>query len=195
MEKDAQREQNCSKGLRLPCHLWHVENLTTVASRRLVGELVMLFGNLLPPPPSLSLPQPYPGREHLGPSQRRLFWWPWLSLEKEWQRILELCGAAGSTGPLQPAFVFKPLVSGCLSPRSPELGHMSHTLGTVMGRLGGGGCGISQGCFSWAGIQDAAFFPTLLPLLKTSPHLLGLHLALRIPTCDPGTLTFNSLPT
>lgn len=70
---------------------------------------------------------------------------------------------------------------------------MSHTLGTVMGWLGG--CGTSQGCFSWADTQDAAFFPTLLPLRKTSPHLLGLLLALRIPTCDPGTLTFNSLPT
>ena len=56
MEKDAQREQNCSKGLRLPCHLRHMENLTSVASRRLVGELVMLFGKLL-----LLLPRcPYP---------------------------------------------------------------------------------------------------------------------------------------
>lgn len=58
MEKDAQKEQNFSKGLRLPCHVCHMENLTDVTSRRLVGELVMLFGKLLPPSPSLPPPTP-----------------------------------------------------------------------------------------------------------------------------------------
>lgn len=53
MEKDAQREQDFSKELRLPCHVGHVENLTNGISRQLVGELVMLFGKLLPPPPYL----------------------------------------------------------------------------------------------------------------------------------------------
>lgn len=43
------------------------------------------------------------------------------------------------------------------------------------------------------GIQGTTFLPILLPL-PTPPHLLGLHLALRITTCDPGTLTSRSLP-
>lgn len=71
MEKDAQREQNFSEGAEAA--------LSSVARGKLdrcnVGELVMLCGKLLPSP---SLPPsppdftPQPGREQLGPPQRRL---------------------------------------------------------------------------------------------------------------------------
>lgn len=163
----------------------------------------MLFGKLLPAPPplpTLSLPlQPHPAREHSGTTPQRA---PSgggdsvpnlrsnleASFEKEWEPLLEPRGAAGSSG-LPMGLFLSPWPQAAPPPDPPGLGHSQ-----ALDRWGGRTRHPSRPP-PWAGTQGAASSPTLPPLPVSPPPLLGLHLALRIGTCDLVVLTCGSLPT
>lgn len=156
----------------------------------------MLFGKLLPPPPSLpTFSPPCPCNPTLEGSI-----WDHLrggllmavtqvsnlrskleTSRRKWEPPLSLTGQQGPLGLFRGLFV-KTLVSGCPSTRSLALGHVSHTLGTAMGRWGRG-WGGRMWHLSRLPLLGAASFPILQPLPKPPPHLSGLHLALRITTC------------
>lgn len=156
---------------------------------------------LLPPSPTPA-PRPHPGREHLGHPQRRpsgggdsalhLCSNLQASLEKEWEPLLEPPGAVGYNGLLQ-GLVFKPLVSGCPSPTSPGLGHISHTLGTATGG-GLGGCDLSHICLP--GLASRVLLPSSSVCLFQCPHPSSL--ASILPSDHyprPSHANLSSLPT
>lgn len=202
MFRGSQNGKRCSKGTELlkgaeaalPCET-HGKldkcNIQAVSGRTghalwQIAPSSSFLAHLLP-----SLPlQPHPGREHLGPPPRR----PSHGSDsvsnlrskletsrRKWEPPLSLTGQQGPLGLFRGLFV-KTLVSGCPSTRSLALGHVSHTLGTAMGRWGRG-WGGRMWHLSRLPLLGAASFPILQPLPKPLPHLSGLHLALRITTC------------
>lgn len=214
MLRGSQNGKRCSKGTELlkgaeaalPCEThgkFDKCNIQAVSGRTghalwQIAPSSSFLAHLLP-----SLPlQPHPGREHLGPPPRR----PsdggdsvsnlrskLETSRRKWEPPLSLIGQQGPLGLFSGLFV-KTLVSGFPSTRSLVLGHVSRTLGTATGWWGRVWSG-RMWHLSCLPLLGAASFPILLPLSKPRPHLPGLHLALRITTCDPVMLTFSSLPT
>lgn len=146
-----------------------------------MGELVMVFGKLLPRPsplpPPTPLSQPHPGRERLGPPQRKP--------SAGGDSVLNLCpkletsrrtrspslGLVGQrTHQARPASVcfeapgLRPPLPRvpCAWPRQPHLG-----IGMGWPRVEGGMSHLS--CLPLLGIQGATFFPNLLPLPVPPP--------------------------